>query len=209
MGSKRERQTVEPSIELNGITLALLDGCKLHGFRSGGGLRVFYLKRGEIVVGYGEHPEADEALRYADEDFLAGGRDYKSVYGKRYKHYLTGSSQASGPLDSWILRGHTLDASRDNEGNVIVELKGWIQTEIPQEVEERAKHQEVLWKNRGYTYQLSPAFGGQGVNIREISRPEGKEAGWSYRGAKTGKDKTFKVALEKALESPVEELSAA
>lgn len=120
-----ERNPQEASrIEHPGIDQALERGNRLHGFLSGGGLRVIRLELDGELKGYGEHPNVDEALIHASEDFSAGGRDYYEVYGKLYPHYLTGSSEITSPLDGWLLRGRTIDAYRVYRGKVRVELTG-------------------------------------------------------------------------------------
>jgi len=112
-------------MEFKGISAALKCGCRLHAFRSGGGLMVVRISEtGEKLKGYGEHPHIDEALDYADEDCLAGGRKYTDVYGKIHPHYLTGTNEATSPLDAWIKRGRTFDAyCKDDE--FVVELHGY------------------------------------------------------------------------------------
>ena len=61
---------------LDHLQQALRNGAKLHAFLSGGGLRVVRLEKGGKLLGYGEHPYIEEALRHADEDTEAGGRPY-------------------------------------------------------------------------------------------------------------------------------------
>lgn len=101
-------------MNLPGLEQALRDGCKVHAFRSGGGLRVIRIttKDGQLK-GYGEHPQVEDALSHANEDFLAGGRPYQEVYGGSKPNYLTGSSEPTSPLDDWLLHGHTFDAWYD------------------------------------------------------------------------------------------------
>lgn len=112
-------------MEFEGISQALFEGCRLHAFRSGGGLMVVRVSEADGKLrGYGEHPHIDEALDYADEDYLAGGRKYTDVYGKIHPHYLTGNSNAISPLDAWVKRGRTFDAFCDNDG-FVVELHGY------------------------------------------------------------------------------------
>ena len=108
-------------------------GVRLRGFRSGGGLRVVRVEqaqgKGEAkLLGYGEHYDAERALKHCAEDLAAGGRPYEEVYGKKHTHYLTGSASASGPLDAWLLEGGTIDAwcvlaRGSQEKEVVVELK--------------------------------------------------------------------------------------
>jgi hypothetical protein len=142
-------------LDLSGIDQALRAGCRLHTFRSGGGLRVVRLENKGKLKGYGEHPDIREALVHTCEDYIAGGRPYKEVYGKIYPNYLTGSSSPSCELDIWVLHGHTFDAWM--EGNdVVVELKGTAETKHPDGLDERVRAEgKVIWKNRGFTYRSS------------------------------------------------------
>jgi len=89
----------------------LREGATLHLFRSGGGLRVALLNNGSDLIGYGEAPNIEEALEYCGEDYEAGGRPYKEVYGPIHPHYLTGSAEASCNGDRWLLRGTDVDIS--------------------------------------------------------------------------------------------------
>lgn len=97
------------------INAALKDGCWLHIFRSGGGLRVVRLSRGDALAGYGEHPQIEEALAHAAEDLMAGHRQYSDVYGKLHEHFLTGTEEASCPADGVILLGGTIDAVAEDD----------------------------------------------------------------------------------------------
>lgn len=194
-------------MQLSGIEKALKNGCKLHGFRSGGGLRVISIEKGSKSKGYGEHPNVEDALSHANEDVLAGGREYKKVYGKLKPHYLTGSQTATSSLDDWLLRGNTIDAYAQ-KGKVIVELRGYAQTETPDSVNVQIKQtgQPVVWLNRGYTYETRPdrfPNGEHCESTRIISKPEGKNVSssdpWMYNIVKTGEGKTIFEAIESAL----------
>lgn len=202
-------------VELKGIDRALNEGNRLHGFRSGGGLRVITLKRRGKSTGYGEHPSADEALVHADEDFLAGGRDYHEVYGKLYPHYLTGSHEITSPLDGWLLQGHTIDAYKTDEGRIRVELTGVTETRKPQVVLDQAKtlRRPIVWMDRGFTYETTyyPHLfpnGDEGHSTRVIDVPKGKDehSAWMYYRTKTGDGVDFNEALSKALEASDSEI---
>lgn len=95
----------------------------IHGFRSGGGLRVVRLekcendsKRGSLEA-YGEHPYVYNALQHLEEDCAAGGREYNKVYGPIHDHYLTGAYAESGcNFDAWACAGNGFDIFyRDGE----------------------------------------------------------------------------------------------
>ncbi len=195
-------------MKLNGISKALEEGCRLHAFRSGGGLRVVRLEKDGKLKGYGEHPHIDDALSHADEDFLAGGRPYQEVYGEGAPkpHYLTGSREVTGDLDNWILQGNTFDAHQDN-GNIVVELKGHMQTKIPDNISKRvlATGNTETWEHRGYTYRISrSSFPGNRetcVRSEVIKSPKGRDSSdcWIYEVTKTGKAKDLSEAIILAL----------
>lgn len=89
---------------------ALMDGAKIHVFRSGGGLRVVRVEKYEELISYGEHPYFSGALSHAESDF---GLTYKQQYsGENAKHtnYLTGAYPVSYDVfDAYIFGGRTLD----------------------------------------------------------------------------------------------------
>ena len=47
---------------VEGIEKALKENCKIHGFSSGGGLRVIRIEKGDLLRGYGEHPHLEELM---------------------------------------------------------------------------------------------------------------------------------------------------
>jgi len=191
---------------LKGIQKALEQRCNLHGFRSGGGLRVIRIEKEGKLRGYGEHYSADGALAHADEDFLAGGRRYSHVYGNLKPHYLTGSSCITGPLDGWLREGHTVDAFM-KDSDIVVSLKGCVQTRTPKEVDKKVDktRKPVVWTNRGYAYETRPDSFPNGEPChatRVIRGPMGGDAdAWFYSIVKTGTGKTFWVALNSAFKA--------
>lgn len=198
-------------MELKGLEKALREGCRLHGFSSGGGLRVIRLEQEGNLRGYGEHPNVEDALSHANEDFLAGGREYKEVYGKSKPHYLTGSENVTSPLDGWLIQGRTIDSYIQGE-EVVVELRGLTQTEIPEDVIERvnATGRGVIWTNREYTYETVPdrfPSGRPCISTKIIKEPvkSGSDA-WSYHIVKRGKGNNFFEALGKAVEAQETEI---
>jgi hypothetical protein len=113
---RRRRLALGVSTIVTMNTMAVLEkalraGNTMHAFRSGGGLRVIRIEKGQrgALKGYGEHPGVDEALQHAAEDYEAGHRDYSKVYSSKglYPHYLTGSSSSETELDAWIRQGLT------------------------------------------------------------------------------------------------------
>ena len=197
---------------MSGVERALQEGCTIHGFRSGGGLRVVRIEAFGNLLGYGEHPSVDLALVHANEDFLAGSRPYDEVYGKLYTHYLTGSHEVTSPLDGWLLQGHTFDAHK-NEMGITVDLKGYSETRIPKHVIKQVNRngRPVTWSNRGFTYEtFSSTFpsGAPSLSTKVLSLPQGKSNSdpWIYKTLKTGMERRFSLALDLAFKAPEVEL---
>lgn len=195
---------------------ALRKGHVIHAFRSGGGLRVIRIEkeRHGALVGYGEHPSVDEAMKRAADDFRAGGRPYADVYGDngKYPHYyLTGSTSSDSELDAWLHQGHTFDARAEGE-QFIVELKGCHIVHTPDETLERArasKGQPIVWEERGYTYES--VADKDGVSTRVVKVPGGLErahGAWTYDMVKTGRAATLSQAFAKALAAKQTEATA-
>jgi len=200
------------SIALEFIHEALKNGCKLHAFLSGGGLRVVRIEKNGILKGYGEHPHINEALAHTDEDYATGGRKYKDVYGENgiYPHYLTGSSKSNSKLDAWILKGRTFDAWQEGE-DVVLQLQGYEQLECPEIEKKVLKDLKTRrFKHRGFTYEVSSTSfcnGSPGISMRVINGKESKGNAdpWMWKITKTGRGKSFWAALKKAYDAkPVE-----
>lgn len=198
-----------PRLTMNGIEAALRNGCKIHAFSSGGGLRVIGIKKNAGYIGYGEHPHVEEALLHADEDYLVGGRPYKEVYGKKYPHYLTGSTECTSNLDFWLRRGSTFDVWADGS-EIVFRLNGFKQTEFPKELDDKvlATGKPETFEDRGYTYRLTRMYlanGKPGVSGKVIKSPKGKRLNsdpWMYHITKTARDNNFWDAMLKAFEAP-------
>jgi hypothetical protein len=184
------------------VTAALKKG-KFHGFRSGGGLRVFRIDKGNKCVAYGEHPNAMEALALLARDSTVGGRVYGKVYGVLHPHYLTGSSAPEGELDHWILQGNTIDANV-SEGVVTVVLEGYGEFRTPTNIYEQARKRPgvpIVHTNRGFTFETTSS------STRCVGTPEGKaeHRAWMWQEARTGMGASFFEAFDKALAAnPVE-----
>jgi len=126
-------------MDLINLRKAFKEGATLHGFLSGGGLRVFRVELGGDLIGYGEHPHALDALAHVElwigEKIPSSTSAYKSFYGVKFPHYLTGSSASgSSKLDSWMCQGYSVDAkySKD-DGVIVVDLKGSYSRDIKDE----------------------------------------------------------------------------
>lgn len=192
------------------LEAALTKGAKMHAFLSGGGLRVVRLED-KRLVGYGEHPSIEEALRHTAEDYAAGGRPYAEVYGKMYDHYLTGSPTPSSELDACVRQGRTFDARADG-AEYVVELNGLGQTKIPEDVKERALAGEtVQWMDRGYTYESAPtrfANGEPCVSTSVVAHPEGGSSigSWHFDITQTGRAARLVEAFAEALRAKAVEV---
>lgn len=188
------------------IQIAMAIGAKLHGFRSGGGLRVIRVEMSGRLIGYGEHPSADEALRHADEDVLAGGRPYKEVYGGKYEHYLTGSSEVTSALDAVLLRGGTCDAWAEF-GLVVFEATFTEEVKFPEDVlRDVYAGATRRWSDgEGYEFEFTPMRfpnGEMGAQVTTLKRPDGADSfNDTYRKrTRRGLGKTFAEALLAAFE---------
>lgn len=188
---------------------ALKNGCIIHGFRSGGGLRVFRLERADPgsrgdLVGYGESATAEPALTILAEDVKAGGREYHDVYGKLYPHYLTGSSSPGGKLDAFLLRGADVDVFYENGAFVAtIETLGEVRT--PEDIVKRSTAGEtVQFSARGFLYETAPSRfpnGERCCSTRVVKSPPGRTDSWHYREVRTGRGETLIQALADACEA--------
>jgi hypothetical protein len=194
---------------------ALRKGNMIHAFLSGGGLRVIRIEKSRhgALLGYGEHPVVDEALRHAAEDFAAGGRPYEKVYGSKalYPHYLTGQSAPEGPLDTWVRQGNTFDV-RFRLDSFEVDLRGWGKRDVPVSVQNRAMKGEVVeWDDdRGCRFQTGPfqfANGDTGCSTRVLSKPSAmpEHRVWMWHAKQVGLATSLMEAFDLALKAtPVE-----
>jgi hypothetical protein len=189
------------------LTAALKKG-KLHGFRSGGGLRVFRIDKGDKCFAYGEHPNAMEALALLAKDSTLGGRGYEKVYGVLHPHYLTGSSVPDGELDRWILAGNTVDAVLTNKV-VTVALEGYGEHTVPDEILAQARRVPgvgVTYSNRGFMLRSTCDSSG-GVSTECLICPPGRpqHRAWMWHEVRTGIGASFFEAVSSAFAAvPVE-----
>jgi hypothetical protein len=210
---KTVEKRIKEGYSLNGIERALEIGCIMRGFRSGGGLKVVRIEQNVTLKGYGEHPFVNHALYHANEDFLAGRRDYKDVYGGKYPHYLTGSRDVISPLDEWLRKGEKFNSFKVDD-IVIFKLKGHREVETPEDIIWKLNEGEdnILWTHRGYTYETSNHFlaGSIAYSTKVIGCPEGKsEKGsgpWMYEITKTGKADNFYDAMGAAFKAEEKEV---
>ena len=198
-------------LDLKSIEISLIDGCKIHAFRSGGGLRVVRITKDDVSKGYGEHPNINEALKHANEDYREGGRDYNKVYGVIYKHYLTGAiaiPSDKDELDIWVYQGHTFDAHYEN-GEFVVVLKGMENQEVPEDIIAYCKEtgKSKYWTSpRGVKYMSTkgPVFDGvdSGIQTKCVSNKKRiKIPFWDWEITKTGKAEDLITAFENSFKS--------
>lgn len=192
---------------------ALRAGYVLHGFMSGGGLRVLRVGAGSKLAGYGEHPTVSGALRILGEDLRGGCRPYDSVYGVVEAHYLTGSSVSEDGLDAWLLRGQTWDVCY-REGLFVSELFGWDREALPAEIERRAIDGETLeWtSHRGVTRVVGPvrfANDSRGCFSQVTHKPDGMTdvRTHMFRVTKTASAESLQGAIDGSLSAPPVEVS--
>lgn len=208
---------MERETHYSGIQKALESKNKLRAFCSGGGLRVVRIEGPKGLVGYGEHFSIDEALVHADEDFLAGHRNYQDVYGKIYPAYLTGSSHPSCELDDWMLKGFKFNASFYKvRGSIRFDLQGIVHQDIPRSVLDMAKgnpNERVLYEDRGFVYETvynlrmyANGEGGWSTSAIKTDRVANKDP-WMYTVKKTGYGKILEEAIKNALLAEGEEVS--
>lgn len=188
------------TMKFTAISAALQAGGRLHAFLSGGGLRVVRIDQGGKPLGYGEHPDVEEALSHLEEDTAAGGRPYGEVYGGSKPHYLTGSNSTSSDLDAWLRQGKKFDAWFE-DGQFVFELRGMKQTEIPKDVVSRVVEtgREETWKDaRGYTYKSGRSQGG-GVTTKVDDMPVGGSnmRAWMYDVTRICRAATLEEAMAK------------
>jgi hypothetical protein len=208
--SKSQTSTTQSYLLIH-LQQAIQEGARLHAFLSGGGLRIVRLEKDGKLLGYGEHPNIEEALRHADEDAAAGGREYSKVYGKGgYTHYLTGSSISSSDLDRWVLRGRIFDVVYKSDQFVAI-MKSIEETEVPKEIEDRVKDALVTEKftDRGYNYLITPcrfANGYIGISCEILDTILDKGKAWMWDAIRTGRGVTIFEALTNGLVADPEEV---
>jgi len=194
-------------MNLQNVQEALSAGATMHAFRSGGGLRVFRIEKDQEEVGYGEHPNAQDALAHLELWLQEDNPTYEEFYGGKFPHYLTGNNTpGSCKLDAWLSKGGTLDSFKVGK-SVVVELHEWATATPPDEVTVPVVSGEkpyTTWENRGYKFMITPvtfANGARGYRMATTSVPRHKRFSDStfYKIVKRGHGSTFWEALESAL----------
>lgn len=139
------------------IGLALDRDIVARAFSSGAGLRVVRLEnRAKKLVGYGEHPYIEHALRYAAEDYARQRR--KPTVERPY--YLTGSTSCVSHLDLWVRRGSQFAVSKVGD-EIEARLYGYGEVHISDKDRDRVFAGETVeWEARGYSFRSYPDSGG-------------------------------------------------
>ena len=198
------------------IEQGLRDGHSLHGFRSGGGLRVVYMENDKHeTVAYGEAPHIEEALQHAALDYSLGHETYEQQYSgeqARYPHYLTGDTEASSLLDEKMRGGMKIEARRDPRNNdIAVALSGMKHApEIPAGLEDfvTSTGNPTTFEERGIVYgarRIYSASGDVGMEIHVLANPHNRRTNF-YDYAKIAAGPTFVEAVAAAFEAPEVEL---
>lgn len=153
-------------------------GSKIHGFRSGGGLRVLRLEDNQKnLMAYAEAPNFDTAIIYLMEDLAASGRKYEDVYGKIYPHYLTGTTEISSNIDHWLLSGRSFDIQ------YLYQRSFYFKSEFSHSIEYREvadrvteSRKDEVFETDGIIYHCSPinfANGEPGCSCKVIENHSG------------------------------------
>ncbi len=182
---------------------ALVEGFSFHSFRSGGGLRVLTLSKGDDDADYyGEGPSYKVAMRILLEDLAAGGRKYKDVYGPLEPRFLTGAfPKENDEVDKILYQGRNIDAKSDGE-LIKVTIKQLLQLRTPKQVCDivTTEKKEVRWK-RVVTSDVFVSTPCKFANdeIGTSTRCEAEKHDWMPEIKLIGKDLTFEKALDKAI----------
>lgn len=206
----------------NTIEEAIKAGNKIKCFRSGGGLRVFYMwdmdDEAKKSTYYGESYNVKEALRVLLDDVRAGGREYKEVYGVIEEHYLTGEQwKGEDLLDLWIVGGNTLEGEwvDDFKGHEHFEvfLKGLQNRDLPRPIMRKGaagktiywkyKDSDAIRKSRRYIFPGNGAFG---CTTQIISNPKKEDPGPYMDVGFVGEGQTFLEAAENAIKQQRESI---
>jgi hypothetical protein len=192
----------------SGLVKALKSGNKIHCFLSGGGLRVVRIEKvgGGALKGYGEHPHFMEAIRHADEDFLAGGRPYNKVYGENglYDCYLTGASTPEKGIDQWVRSGNAVDFFYHG-GKFILETEQFRHCGPPKELTDRVattgKAERWVCPETAYVYLAEPMRfpnGLPGTSIKCMNEKANGKDPWYRNYPIVIKANTFEELISKA-----------
>lgn len=215
-------KTVEQALQI--INDCLSSGnAVMHGFRSGGGLRVFRIERTKTLkrergslLFYGEGVDCDDALRILADDIKAGKtRPYNEVYGKEEPHYLTGTTAVCSDLDRQIIQGRSIDVWVTEKDKFVAVIKGLEDVQTSEECCNRAKISKTgsyQWtSDRGFVYETSTSQfpnGEPAFSTRIVHVPPGRthHQGWMYDVKYQGKGDTVAEAINACLAAPPVEI---
>jgi hypothetical protein len=182
----REAQIIEKALRAHGPEMSV------HGWLSGGGLRVLSFRRrdgrevdeetgkapGVVPSFYAEAPQIKDAWRILADDVMAGGRPYEDVYGRTEPQCLTGTGEASCGLDVFLRGGASVDVWCKPH-SVLCRVRTLSRQRAPRELTDRAAAGEtgLTWTDsRGFTYLFEPQSIGpsKGCAILTVGWPEGR-----------------------------------
>ena len=152
-----------------------------------------------------------EAFRHADEDYLAGGRPYKKVYGKLYDQYYTDSFMSDCAMDQFVKSGYNIDLKKSVDEKVFLTAHWTERIDIPKNIKNKilVNYETIFWNSDGRIFESKPEFfpsGDIGFSTKYILGPKSKLGNNEYqRDVKIGiiadtVDETLKLA-EKELRS--------
>lgn len=188
----------------------LKEGTFMHSFLSGGGLRVVRINMSEEggLLGYGEHPHFGTAVEHAVEDYNAGGRPYKEVYGPIHTHYLTGSSSPESKADAWMLQRRKIDAWYDEgTGMVVVARRGLMSNQYPKDLLKPVyagaeRYLLGVWGSKSTVMHATPSSFANGELAVRLKRVGGEDLTFINVDELTRRP-TYEAALMAAFEEAV------
>jgi hypothetical protein len=194
---------------------SLRKGNTLYADTSGSALRIVTVERQGKILGSGQQPTIEEALREANEDLWLKANPGNDTYAIEYPRYLRGSSESPSQLDNLMFnRSYSFKAKQDDEGKIVVKMKGYKSDEdMPDEVLEKlTKDKEsVEYEDmRGVVFRADhdSADGGRfypdAIEVPEGANPDTRHyTHYSYKVSRSGRGDTLQEAIIDALNSPL------
>lgn len=196
---------------------SLRKGYMLHADTSGSGLRIVTIEQKGEVLGRGQQPTIEEALREANEDLWLKTHPGNDTYAIEYPRYLSGSSESPSQLDNLMFnRSYSFKAKQDKEGKIVVKMRGYKSEEdMPDEaLDKLIKDKEPVEYTdvRGVVFRAeydddSASKGEFYPDVIEV--PEGLNPDtrhythYSYEVTRSGQGNTLQEAIIDALNSPL------
>lgn len=186
---------------------ALSEGGILKVFLSGGRLRIARIDKNDKEIAYGEGLNISNAYNDLTEDYLAGGREYKSVYGKLKPHYTEAqmSNDIHDLFEEFLLMGCEFFAWKEKE-QYIFQIKGTLRSVIPKEIINKVLQtgKSVEWEFVGFVHRIYKnknnfPNGDPRVSSEIIKIPEGLKWYEEKNICKTGEGSDLQTAIQNAL----------